>query len=47
MTKLIKAIGAVSVTSPLTSLQIQRRDLLPDDVEIRVLYCGICHSDLH
>jgi len=47
MIKLIKAIGASSETSPLAPMQIKRRALLPDDVEIRVLYCGICHSDLH
>ncbi|MFT8686762.1 MAG: NAD(P)-dependent alcohol dehydrogenase [Novacetimonas hansenii] len=28
-------------------MQIARRDLLPDDVRIEILYCGICHSDLH
>lgn len=47
MPKLIKAVGAASASSPLAPMQIARRTLLPDDVEIRVLYCGICHSDLH
>lgn len=28
-------------------MNIKRRELLPHDVEINILYCGICHSDLH
>ena len=28
-------------------MSIQRRDLLPGDVQIEILYCGVCHSDLH
>lgn len=28
-------------------MTIQRRDPLPTDVEIDILYCGVCHSDLH
>ncbi|MCY1522226.1 putative formaldehyde dehydrogenase AdhA [compost metagenome] len=28
-------------------MTITRRELLPDDVEIDILYCGVCHSDLH
>ncbi len=25
----------------------ERRDLRPDDVRIRITYCGVCHTDLH
>jgi alcohol dehydrogenase (NADP+) len=42
-----KAYSAASVTSPLTSTTIPRRDPTEHDVQIEILYCGICHSDLH
>ena len=42
-----KAYSAASATSPLTSSTIVRRDPTPEDVQIEILYCGICHSDLH
>ena len=42
-----KAYSAVSATSPLTSTTIPRRDPTERDVQIEVLFCGICHSDLH
>jgi alcohol dehydrogenase (NADP+) len=42
-----KAYSAASATSPLASTTIARRDPTPDDVQIDILYCGICHSDLH
>ena len=32
---------------PFAPTTIERRDLRPDDVDVRVTYCGICHSDLH
>lgn len=43
----VSAFAAQSPTSALAPLQIQRRALLPEDVLIDVLYCGICHSDVH
>jgi uncharacterized zinc-type alcohol dehydrogenase-like protein len=46
MTK-IKAYGAQTATSPLAPLEIERRSLGTDDVAIEILYCGVCHSDLH
>ena len=46
-TKTVKAYGTESAETPLHRLDIQRRSLLPNDVEIDILYCGICHSDLH
>lgn len=42
-----RAYSAASVTSPLAPTTIARRDPTPDDVQIDILYCGICHSDLH
>ena len=32
---------------PLSPLHFERRDPGPDDVQIDILYCGVCHSDLH
>jgi uncharacterized zinc-type alcohol dehydrogenase-like protein len=43
----VKAIAAASATSPLGSATIARRAVGPDDVEFEILYCGVCHSDLH
>src|SRR5215468_4398031 len=42
-----KAYSAASATSPLASTTIQRREPTPHDVQIEILFCGICHSDLH
>jgi uncharacterized zinc-type alcohol dehydrogenase-like protein len=42
-----KAYSAASETSPLSATTIQRRDLTEHDVQIEILFCGICHSDLH
>jgi len=42
-----KAYGAASPTAPLAATTILRREAQPHDVQIEILYCGICHSDLH
>jgi len=42
-----KAYSAASATSPLSSTQIARRSPTENDVQIEILFCGICHSDLH
>ena len=42
-----KAYSAASATSPLASTTIPRRDPTEQDVQIEILFCGICHSDLH
>src|ERR1035441_6329188 len=42
-----KAYSAASATSPLASTTISRRDPTDHDVQIEILFCGICHSDLH
>lgn len=41
------AYAALSATSPLAPFAIDRRDLGPHDVHIDILFCGVCHSDLH
>jgi uncharacterized zinc-type alcohol dehydrogenase-like protein len=46
-TKNIKAYGTEAADSPLKEMHILRRQVLPHDIEIEILYCGICHSDLH
>lgn len=42
-----KAYSAASATSPLAGASITRREPTEHDVQIEILYCGICHSDLH
>jgi uncharacterized zinc-type alcohol dehydrogenase-like protein len=42
-----KAYAAQSPTSGLAGSSIQRRNPQPQDVQIEILYCGVCHSDLH
>ena len=42
-----KAYSAVSATSPLAPATISRRDPGPTDVHIQILFCGVCHTDLH
>ena len=43
------AIGyaAQSATTPLAPMTFNRRSPRPDDVAIEILYCGVCHSDIH
>ena len=42
-----KAYSAANATSPLASTTIARREPTDHDVQIEILFCGICHSDLH
>jgi uncharacterized zinc-type alcohol dehydrogenase-like protein len=42
-----RAYGAASATAPLGPLQIERRAIGSHDVLLDVLFCGICHSDIH
>src|SRR4051794_23989463 len=42
-----KAYAASNPTTPLAATQITRRDPTENDVQIEILFCGICHSDLH
>ncbi len=45
--QLTKAFSAASATAPLAATRIPRREPTARDVEIGILFCGICHSDLH
>jgi uncharacterized zinc-type alcohol dehydrogenase-like protein len=42
-----KAYSAASATALLASTQINRREPTATDVQIEILFCGVCHSDLH
>ncbi|NUN14118.1 MAG: NAD(P)-dependent alcohol dehydrogenase [Myxococcales bacterium] len=42
-----KAYSAASAVSPLAADVIVRREPTASDVQIKILYCGICHSDIH
>lgn len=46
-TTIIKAFGNEAAEAPLNQLNISRRKPTPHDVEIDILFCGVCHSDLH
>jgi alcohol dehydrogenase (NADP+) len=41
------AYAAQAPDTPLAPFQIQRRDVRPHDVQLEILYCGVCHSDIH
>jgi uncharacterized zinc-type alcohol dehydrogenase-like protein len=47
MPKKIPAYGARAAKGPLVPMTIERRDPEPHDIEFQILYCGICHSDVH
>ena len=42
-----KAYAAQAATTPLTPFDFSRREPGPHDVQIEILYCGVCHSDIH
>lgn len=42
-----KAYAAQSADTPLASAAIHRREPLANDVQLEILFCGVCHSDLH
>jgi uncharacterized zinc-type alcohol dehydrogenase-like protein len=43
----VKAYGTGAPDADLAQMNIERRDVLANDIEIEILYCGVCHSDLH
>ncbi len=47
MTYETNAYAAASATSPLAATRITRREPAEHDVQVEILFCGICHSDLH
>ena len=46
-TKQVRAYGTEAADASLEQLKIKRREVTSKDVEIDILYCGVCHSDLH
>jgi uncharacterized zinc-type alcohol dehydrogenase-like protein len=46
---MIKTVGyaATSATAPLSTFNFERREPGANDVQIEIMYCGVCHSDLH
>ena len=44
---LTNAYGVQSATDAVAPLQINRRAVGPTDIEINIMYCGVCHSDIH
>ncbi|MFT6570625.1 MAG: putative zinc-type alcohol dehydrogenase-like protein, partial [Sphingomonas echinoides] len=47
MTTTTHAFAAHAADAPLAPFTFERRDPQPDDVAIDILFCGVCHSDLH
>lgn len=43
----VQAYAAYKADQPLGLYQLDRREPEPKDVEIEILYCGVCHSDIH
>ncbi|WP_199337533.1 MULTISPECIES: alcohol dehydrogenase catalytic domain-containing protein [unclassified Nostoc] len=46
MSKIV-GYAASSATTPLGLFNFERREPGPHDVQIEIIYCGVCHSDLH
>ncbi|MBL7737331.1 MAG: NAD(P)-dependent alcohol dehydrogenase, partial [Chitinophagaceae bacterium] len=46
-TTAVKAFGTAAPEADLKQMSIERREATAKDVEIDILYCGVCHSDLH
>ncbi|HSY20345.1 MAG TPA: alcohol dehydrogenase catalytic domain-containing protein, partial [Candidatus Acidoferrales bacterium] len=42
-----KAYAALNATAPLAPFSFQYRDPGAHEIEIQILYCGICHTDVH
>ena len=42
-----KAFAAQNTSGSMAPHTLQRREPRPQDVQIEILYCGVCHSDLH
>lgn len=46
-TTVVRAYGTAAADQELQEMNIRRREVTATDVEIDILYCGVCHSDLH
>lgn len=47
MVKTVASYAAMSEKTPLVPFKFERRDPGPNDVQIEILYCGVCHTDIH
>ena len=47
MSRQVRGLAASAADQPFEPWEFERRDLRPDDVAVRVTYCGVCHTDLH
>jgi alcohol dehydrogenase (NADP+) len=47
MPSTVLAVAASDTSGVLKKIEIERRSVMENDVDIEVKYCGICHSDLH
>ena len=43
----VKAYAANDSKSPIAPININRREVKPNDVQVEIMYCGVCHSDIH
>ncbi|MBC7655213.1 MAG: alcohol dehydrogenase catalytic domain-containing protein, partial [Oligoflexus sp.] len=43
----VKAYAAEKADKPLAPFKLDRREVGENDVEIEILFCGVCHSDIH
>ena len=43
----VNSYAAMSSNTPLEAYNFERRAVGPNDVQIDILFCGVCHSDLH
>ncbi len=43
----VNGYGAESKTSPIAPINFERREVGPNDILVDILYCGVCHSDIH
>ena len=42
-----KAYATVNATAPLAPFTFQSRDPDPEEIQIQIQYCGVCHTDVH
>ena len=43
----VKGFAATKAKIPLAPFKFERREVGPHDIQIKILYCGVCHSDIH
>ena len=43
----VSGYGALNATSSIAPIEFERRELGEKDILIDILYCGVCHSDIH